>query len=114
LAQCPAHHGKDRNMKIAAGKTWTVIFECMSQHCDHASILKSMGLTWADISHGSVNTPEIRQRMRDQERLKKIELYLGAFILNKVMHPEDRYYWMSQEMHAEQEIFKLRRKLGTI
>ena len=119
MAFCPAHKDRNRSLAINLGKrrtVWPFVIRCMSQGCSAESILRAMGLRWSDVLSGEgVITPEVRRKMRDQDRLKKVQMYLMAFILNKTsMDTENRYYWASQEARAEQEIWRLRNKLGLV
>lgn len=114
VAKCPSHPDRSPSLHITEGKSWSVVFECMSQHCDRASILDAMGLTWSDISRSATMTPEVRQRVADQERLKKLEYRHGWIIMGKILNPDKPWYWLSAESEIEQDIYRLRGKLGAV
>lgn len=45
-------------------------------------------------------------------RLEKVQMYLGAFILNRVaMDTENKSYWRRQEIRADREIRELKEKM---
>lgn len=70
-----------------------------------------MGISWRDVLGEGEITPEIRQRLSDEKRLKVLETRHGAFILGKAMYPEFRSYFSAAETNIEKEIESLKDKM---
>lgn len=48
-----------------------------------------------------------------ESRLKKVQMYLAAFILNRTaIDIENKSYWRRQELRADREIMEIKEKLG--
>jgi hypothetical protein len=87
----------------------------MSQGCSAESILQAMGIGWRDLGiEGCQVAPEVRQRIADQERLNKLEYRHGWIIMGKILNPDKPWYWLSAESEIEQDIYRLRGKLGAV
>ena len=112
MALCPVHPDKNRSLSIDRGKgPHPFVIECMSWHCDRTSIIKAMGLTWRDIDGDRAVTPEIRQRLADQERLKCLETRWGAYELLSVIGWEGHDFWVYQASKTDYEIASLKAKM---
>jgi hypothetical protein len=111
IARCPGHADKKPSLSITTGKQQPIVFCCLSQNCTPDSILNAMGLGWRDIVLGGTISPEIRQRLRDQERIRLLENRWLAFTLLKVIGYEDHAYWAAAGRKTDEEIEALRDKL---
>ena len=110
-AKCPVHGDQRASLSIAEGKRRPILFSCMSQHCSPESILDAMGLTWQDVLGDRAVTPEIRQRLKDQERLKRLETRWLACSMNTVWDSGNRHYWEVAARKTDGEIDALRCKM---
>ena len=106
-AKCPAHPDRTPSLSIAEGKRRPIVFHCMSQQCDQKAILSAMGLSWADILGPRPITPEIRRRMADQDRLKRLEGRWVTCSMNRVWDARNRNYWAKAAQKLDEEITAL-------
>lgn len=56
-------------------------------------------------------TPEIRRKLKDQEKLKRLEGQWMAASMNRVWDRPSRNYWAKVAANLDAEIIKLRDKL---
>jgi hypothetical protein len=106
-AKCPSHDDRTPSLSIAEGKRSPIVFRCMSQQCDQKAILDAMGLTWADILGPCPITPEIRRRLSDQARLKRLEGRWMTCSMNRVWDARNRNYWAKAAQKLDEEIAAL-------
>ena len=110
-AKCPAHQDRLPSLSIAEGREGRTLIICHAS-CELRDILGSVGLSMSDLFVGSrTMTPEIRQRMGEEDRLMALETREGAFILNQTLDPTNRNYWMAAERNNAIEIRALRTRM---
>lgn len=100
VALCPVHQDRTASLAISEGKKRPVVVKCMSRGCELESILKAIGLTWADFLGDRAITPEIRRQLRDNAHLSVLETRWGALMFLKVADYDNRHYWGAAEHNA--------------
>lgn len=113
LALCPVHGDRNNpSLSIRDGKK-TLLLYCWSG-CTPTSILSSVGLTWRDVMGDQIMTPEIRQRLTNESRLRLLTTRWGALQILKVTDFDNRHYWSAAEQKTDAEIEALRGKIDPL
>lgn len=115
-AKCPVsrnhtHGDRHPSLSIAVGRCpgFTVL-QCRAG-CDIHEIVSAAGLKLRDLCGEGEITPEIRQRIADEDRLKLLERRNGLAILAQVIEWEHRNYWVAVERNTDVEIHQLRDRI---
>jgi len=112
MAKCRAHKDRCASLKITRWNRSTGV-HCHAG-CRTDEVLAAVGLKLSDLFEDSTMSPETKQRVADQERLKKLEYRHGWIIMGKILNPDKPWYWLSAESEIEQDIYRLRGKLGAV
>jgi hypothetical protein len=112
VAKCPVH-SPDRkpSLTIGTGRDRSVVFKCQSQGCDKGAIIAALGLTWQDVLGDQVVTEEVRQRLRDEKYLHRLEWRWLGMRMMVAADPAKRRYWEAASRRVDGDIEKLRDKL---
>ena len=107
-AKCPVHRDRMPSLSITEPEKGRSRVNCHAG-CDHLDILASKGLTLGDLyADKRTMTPEIRQQMADEDRLKLKERQHGLAIMAQAALPGERNYWRVVERNLAVEIRRLR------
>lgn len=109
-AKCPAHRDRQASLSITdmgGGKTRLVCFT----GCEQAEILRVKGMSWRDLRPAGNVSPEIRQRMSDEDHIERLEHRLGLMDMLHAAEKDKRNYWWKAIENTEAEIIQLRRKI---
>jgi hypothetical protein len=114
-ALCPAHPDRSPSLGIWRGDNrrgpQQIMFKCMSQGCSQESILNAVGLSWKDLMGEGEVPPEVKERLKDQARLRRLEGRWIAYEMLKVIGWENHAYWAAAERKTDEEIEALKDKL---
>lgn len=113
VAKCPAHADRIPSLSITEGRKHPVVFTCRSQGCSREDILAAMGISWGDVLGGGIITPEIRQKLRDQEYLKTLKNRWISLVILTVADSDNRHHWTREAHRIDSEILLLERKMAT-
>jgi hypothetical protein len=105
---CPVHGGN--SLEVKQGKS-SVVIKCWGG-CAVEGVLAGLGLTWGDIlgERGQMS-PELRERLRDERYLAKLEHQHGLSIIAQAVIPTEKRYWAAAERNIAKRIDDLKDKL---
>ena len=111
-AVCPVHGGKYSGpLVIFDNGNGNTGMYCFGQ-CDVKDILSTVGLSIGDLfADKRTMTPEIRQRLFDEDKLKLLERQHGLAIMAQAVIPKERNYWRAVERNIAVRGRALRSKL---
>lgn len=112
MAKCPIHREKTASLSIRdMGNRMSV--KCFGCGATGSQIMKALGLHPSDLFVDQrVMTPEIRERLKDENRLQWLESRRLDCIANLYFwEPDKRHYWAKAEQRVRAAIQELRDKL---
>ena len=112
MAKCPAHREKTGSLSITQMPNGNTRLHCFAG-CSQHEVVNAMGLRWYDLTpEGEIElTKELRQRLKDSDRLDRLRRQNGLALIMQAVEPEKRNYWKAVERNTAIEGQRLRDKL---
>lgn len=114
MAKCCSHRDRTASLSITQDREGATFLKCF-RGCTIDEIMGAKGLTIGDLFEAKREmTVDVRERLRDEDRLALLERRHGLAIMAQAVLPDERRYWAKVEQNISVEIEGLRRRIFPI